>query len=307
MNIHSRASYMALPEWEELLGFSLFDLDQVVEHASPPNSYSLFRGRFDADDLVRHWEAEGYQARESDAGPYYTIRDDFEFELSSDTGHMTMASANYAAILAPDTIAFASSERLITEAVNLAAGTGTSFADEINVASMLEGVPDDLNSASIVPGTLFLAMGDPMPLLTEDPAEADVDAIATRIAVDVAAAAELPPITIALLGSTAGGQASTIATDAATPVVPVPAARAVAVVVTTNDAAAWTAAEVIDRRLAGSSGEITWTELFPNWVISVVDEEPVVVIELELAPDQPAWILLQMLNSRELSLLAWSP
>ena len=307
MSIHSRASFMTLPEWEETFGFSLFDLDQVVEYAAPPDSFSLFRGRFDTDDLVRHWAAEGYQIRETDAGPYYTIRGDFEIEMGSDTGRLVMASANYVATLAPDTIAFAATERLITEAVNLAAGTGTSFADEINVASLLEGIPDDLISGTIIPGSLLLATGDPAELLTEDPGEIDVDAIATRLADDAAAAAAMPPLTVALLGSTAGNPLPSPATGAATPVAAIPAARAVAVLVTTNDAVARTVAEVVDARLQGSGGESAWTDFFPAWEISVVKDEPVVTVELELAPERPASILIQMLYRRELGFLAWAP
>ncbi len=307
MSIHSRASFMTLPEWEETFGFSLFDLDQVVEYAAPPDSYSLFRGRFDTDDLVRHWEAEGYQSRETDAGPYYTIRGDLEIEMGSDTGRLVMASANYVATLAPDTIAFAATEHLITEAVNLAAGTGTSFADEINVASLLEGIPDALSSAVIIPGSLLLAMGDPAELVIDDPGEIDVDAIATRLAADAAAAAMMPPLTLALLGSTAGGHSRSPATGAATPVAGIPDARAVAVLVTTNHAAARTVAEVVDTRLQGSGGESAWTDFFPAWVISVVEDEPVVTVELELAPERSPSILMQMLYRRELGFLTWAP
>ncbi|MGH2604431.1 MAG: hypothetical protein ACRDJ9_34210, partial [Dehalococcoidia bacterium] len=257
MTVHSRAMFFLQPEWNEFFGFDLFDLDQVVEYSAPPTSLSLFRGRFDADDLVQRWQAVGYQTRVTEAGTFYAIRGDFEIDVASEGSQMAMASANYLALIAPDTIAFASTEQLITEAVNLAEGNGTSFAGEINVASLLEGVPDTLVSGLIVSGTQLLALGDPAEFLTEDPAELDPEAIATRMAEEAAAAAELPPLGLVLLGSTGGGPLGADDSGAATPVAGMPEARAVAVVVTANDAAAWTVAEVVDRRLAGSSGGIT--------------------------------------------------
>ena len=305
--MHSRASYMASPEWFEVFGFDLFSLDQVIEYSAPPTSVSLLRGRFDPDELIGRWEAAGYVAQESAAETYYAVAGDYEIRFASAGGRMALASANYLAILDSETIAFAPAEDLITATMNLAAGTGgASLADDINVASLLDGVPDDLVSGAILSGTVLIALADPANLLTGTPDPSDLDGLATRIAAPVAAAEGMPPITAVLLGTSAGGpvgalRTSTLAIDA------IPAAKAIAVLVTVNDGAAWTVAEVIDARLGDDTGPIAWAEMFAVWSVQVVEDEPVARVELALAPDRPPGVLLQLLFNRELGFLAWSP
>jgi hypothetical protein len=305
--MHSRASFMARSEWFDVFGFDLFSIDQVIEYSAPPTSVSVLRGRFDPDELIGHWEAAGYVAHESAAGTYYAVAGDYEIRFASSGGRMALASANYFALLDSETIAFAPAEDLITATMHLAAGTGgNSLADDINIASLLEGVPDDLVSGTILSGTVLVALADPAILLTGTPDPSDLDGMATRIAAPVAAAEGMPPITAVLLGTSAGGPvgplaASTLAPDA------IPAAKAIAVVVTVNDSAAWTVAVVIDSRLRDDSGSIAWSEMFAAWSVHVVEDEPVARVELELAPDRPPGILLQMLFNRELGFLAWSP
>lgn len=306
---HSAAGFLTSPDWHDVFGFDLFSLDQVIEYSAPPTSISVLRGRFDPDDLIRHWEAAGYVARESAAGTYYSVAGDHEIVFDSVGGRMALASANYLAILDPETIAFAPAENLIMATMDLAAGTGDgrSLADEINLASLLEGVPNDLVSGTIVSGTALLALADPAAIFltgTPDPASLDVDQMATRIAAPVAAG--MPPITAALLGSSAGGPVGSLATSSLAPA-DIPDAEAIAVVVTVNDGAAWTVAEVIDARLRDESGPIAWSEFFTSWSVHVVEEEPVARVELALAPDRPPGILVQMLFNRELGFLAWSP
>ena len=252
---------MLRPEWEEFFGFNLFDIDQTVEFSAPPTSVTVMRGRFEADALTQQWEAEGYQEQSWPTGAYYKIDDDFAGEFESERSRLAMASANYMAVLAPDLIAFAPSEQLITMVLDLAAGTGQSLADELNIASLVQGVPDDLASGIIVSGTSLLATGDPAIFLTGTPDALNLEDLATRTAESVAEAAAMPPLTVALLGSTAGGPVDELATSTLSPE-DIPAAKAVAVVVTVNDAAAWTVAEVIDARLQRDDGPLVWSDFF---------------------------------------------
>ena len=131
-------------------------------------------------------------------------------------------------------------------------------------------------------------------------------AVATEVAARLTAAAELPPLTVALLGATAGGPVEDLATSSLPPT-EIPAAQAVAVVATTNNSAAWTVAEVVDRRLGQDDGVLPWSDFFTGWSIHVIEEEPVTRIELELAPDTSPGILTNMLYRRELGFLAWTP
>lgn len=306
---HSRTSFMTSPAWFDVFGFDLFNLDQVIEYSAPPTSVSVLRGRFDPDGLISHWEAAGYVARESAAGTYYAVAGDYEIDFDSAAVSMVLASANYLAILDPETIIFAPAENLIIATMELAAGSGTgkSLADEINLVSMLEGVPDDLVSGTILSGTALIAVADPAAVfLTGTPDPSDLDGMATRIAAPVAAAAGMPPLTAVLLGSSAGGPVGSLETSSLAPA-DMPTAKAIAVVVTVNDGAARTVGKVIDTRLRDDGGPLAWSEFFAAWSVQVVEEEPVVRVELELAPDRPPGILLQMLFNRELGFLAWSP
>jgi hypothetical protein len=298
--IHSNASQMATPEWEEGLGFNLFDVDQVVEFSAPPANFTLLRGRF-ADDLVSRWEAQGYEARDTENGTHYTVRENFEIDFESELGRLAMASANHLAILGPDTIALSSVEELIVAAVDLAAGAGRSYASELNAASLLTGVPENLAAGTIVQGSALLDAGMPVEVFLT-PEAPDVDAMATEMATRAEAAAAMPPIGLALLGQTAGA----FAQDGATPVTEVPPARAVAVVVTTNSQAATTVAEVIEARLDGTT-PVNWADFFAARTITVVEDEPVVTVELELAANTSPNILTDMLYRRELGFLAWGP
>lgn len=305
--IHSRASSMFRPAWEEFFGFGLFDIDQVIEFGAPPTNVTVMRGRFDPAALAQQWEASGYQERESATGTYYTIGDDFAVNVESAGSRLALASANYMAVLAPDLIAFAPSELLITTVLDLAAGTGQSLADDLNIGSLLEGVPDDLVSGTIISGSGLVAVGDPGEVFLVGTHDAsNLDDMATRMAEENAAATAMPPITVALLGSTAGGPVGELATSTLSPD-NIPAARAVAVVGTVNDSAAWTVAEVIDTRLGQDDGTLPWADFFTSWSVHVVEEEPVARVELDLAPDTQPGILLLMLQRRELGFLAWSP
>lgn len=304
---HSRAGSMSSPDWYDVFGFDLFSIDQVIELSTPPTSISVLRGRLDPDDLIDHWEAAGYVARESAAGTYYSVAGDYEIVFDSVGGRMALASANYLTILDSETIAFASAEDLIIATMNLAAGNGgTSLADEINLASLLEGVPDGLVSGSIISGTALIAVPDPAVFLTGTPDPSDLDGLATRIAEPVTAAQGMPPMTAVLLGATAGGPVGTLATSSLAPA-DIPAAKAIAVVVTVNDGAARTVAQVIDSRLRDARGPIAWSELFSAWSVHVVENEPVTRVELELAPERSPNILLQMVFNREPGFLSWSP
>jgi hypothetical protein len=306
LQIHSRASHMVRPEWEEFFGFNLFDIDQIVEFSAPPTSVTVMRGRFEADALTQQWAEAGYQEQAWATGTYYKVDDDFAVNFDSEGSRMAMASANYMAVLAPDLIAFAPSEQLITMVLDLAVGTGQSLADELNIASLVQGVPDDLASGTIVSGTSLLAMGDPAIFLTGTPEALNLEDQATRTAESVAEAAAMPPLTVALLGSTAGGPVAELVSSTRS-ADEIPAANAVAVVVTVNDGAAWTVAEVIDARLQRDDGPLVWSDFFTSWSVHVVEEEPVVRVELEPTPDRRPDILIQMLQRRELGFLAWSP
>ncbi len=303
--VHSRGAQMNTDEWRDAFGFGLADIDQAIEYSAPPTALSVLRGRFDPEALITQWVETGYEAREAGQAIYYTIGDDFAVDLQSPVSRLALSSANYLAILGPDTIALAPSETLIVAALDASAGTLRSLADEINVASLVAGAPDDLAGGTIVSGTALLAVGDPAALITGSSDLPDPDDVATQIASDLAAASAMPALTTVLLGQTAGGPIDDL--DSSLAQDEIPAAQAVAVVATASSAAAETAAEVIDARLQEPTGTLNWSEFFTGWTIQVVEGEPAVRVELDMATGRNPGVLTQMLFQRELSFLSWAP
>lgn len=306
MLVHSQGAKMNTDEWRDVFGFGLTDIEQAVEFSAPPTGVTVLRGQFDPEALITRWVETGYEAREVDQAVFYSIGDDFAVDLQSPVSRLALASANYIAVLDGETIAFAPSEALIVATLEASAGTGNSMADEITIAPLIAGAPDDLVSGVIVSGTSLIAVGDPAAMIGESSDLPDPDEIATQIAEDMAAASAMPALTSALLGSTAGGpieglDSSTLASDE------IPTARAVAVAATVSNAAAETAAEVIDARLQESTGALDWSEFFTGWTIEVVEGEPAVRVEFDLVPGRNPGVLHQMLFQRELSFLSWLP
>lgn len=303
---HSLAPRMASPDWYDTFGFGLTDVYQAAEYSAPPSAVSVLRGRFDPEALITRWVETGYEARQAGQAIFYSIGDDFEINIQSPVGRMALANANYLAVLDGETIAFASTEALIVAALEASAGTGRSLADEINIASLLAGAPDDLAGATIIPGSVLMATGNPGILIGQTGELPDPDDLATQIADEMAAAAAMPALTYVLLGSTAGGPIADLDHSFLAPD-DVPVARAVAVAATTSIAAAETAAGVIDARLRASTGALDWSEFFSGWDIETVAGEPAVRVEFEMAPGRNPGVLSQMLFQRQLSFLEWLP
>lgn len=303
--VHSRASQMNSDDWRDLFGFSLTDVEQAIEFSAPPTAVSVLRGQFDPEALITRWVETGYEARQAGQAIYYSIGDDFAVDLQFPVSRLALASANYLAVLGSDTIALAPSEALIVATLEASARTGRSLADEINLASLVAGVPDDLAGGTIVSGSALMTLGDPGALITGSSESPDPDNLATKIAGDLTDAAAMPALTTVLVGMTAGGPIDGISSSLAAD--EIPAARAVAVAAVASNAAAETAAEVIGARLRQPTGNVVWIEFFSGWSIDVIDGEPVVRVVLDMVPGRNPGVLSQMLFGRDLSFLFWTP
>lgn len=300
----STGQYWARPEWREAFGFDLSQIERAVEYTAPPLSITAVRGTFDLDEVRSAWTQSGYQPLDTEAGEIFAIREDFEVDLADPNSRMAMAHLNVVAIAEDGTLLFGSSRNAVQMALAAANGQGPSFAERPDIAPLVRIAPPDLVSALLVDGDLLQATPDPAGTLLEDESPAD---FATRTAAAAEEAQRMPPIGAALLGHTAGLFPESDDADS-------PAARVVALLITPGHDAALRAAGVVEDRLAtqtmpaargGDLADRGWDEVFAEWSVSAVPAEPVVHIDLDLAPGVSPFILQNLVFARTPGFLAW--
>lgn len=303
----TRGLPMAMPAaqflnvWRDDYGFDLFQADQTLQISLPPFDLSLYRGRFDNQEVLRALDNIGYQPVASNEA-ILSIRGDYEQDVQAPTAYK-LAAMNYATILHDGTLAFASALGILEDVLEVQAGERPSLAERSDIALLLASAPDDLVSAMIVDGQM-LTGGIPDQILNLDPsATPDLAAAATEIA----ERSTLPPIAIVLLGTTAGGPLS-MDEATTTPGAEAPDARAVVIVAMLSPEDAQVAAPIIAERLVTQASVVTdepFAEIFPEWTVEPVPGSPVVVIELVLREGIGRDILMRLLFTRDLGFLAW--
>lgn len=292
-----------LLKWRDLFGFDLLQADQTLQISSPPFELSLYRGRFDLTEVRRALDELDYSAIDAGNGTILTVRDDYELDLSS-PAPFVLATMNFAAILPDGTLAFAPAREIIEAVLVLEANESGSLAGREDLASLLPHLPADLVSAVIVPGgQLDFAMANPADMLDPN-STPDINAIASQLE----EADEMPPVELAILGATAGGPLMRPGSATPEPLPPgTPDARVFVALLTISPRAAEQSVPIIEERLATESTASTnqpFTELFPEYTVEAVSDEPVVLIDLSLG-EAHRNILLRLLFSRDLTFIAW--
>jgi hypothetical protein len=159
-------------------------------------------------------------------------------------------------------------------------------------------------SALLVPGVMLA--GDLLPgfLLPDPGATPDLEALAT----EQAELSQMPRISLALLGETAGGPLSTSLRGTPEPLPDdTPTGRAFIALLMPGPAAAEDAVPVIEERLAtGStlSSRQPFAELFPDPTVTALPDEAIVLVDLPFGETQRG-ILLRLLYARDLGFIAW--
>jgi hypothetical protein len=293
-----------LRSWREDYGFDLLQVDQAVSVSLPPANLALYRGSFDPDSVVAALEEIGYRPVTVGGHELLSIRDDYEIDVDGPTTYR-MATMNFGVVLPDGTLAFSSAGAPLAAVLDVAAGTAPSMLEQAGVAMLVDQTPPDLVSAIVVHG-FALQQGIPPSMIdVMGTPGADLDAVATAAAGEMAAASEMPPVAMALLGATAGGPLG----DGATPVAgDAPDARTVAVLAMLDPASAEAAVPVVEGRLAGGASVSTdqpWTDYFAGWTVQAVPGTPLLRVELALAEGTAPNILTRMLFNRDLGFLAW--
>jgi hypothetical protein len=296
------------PMWREGLGFDLRDVDQMAEIGASDTSILLLTGRFDAASLTAAWEAGGYAPVETGGVTWHTLGEDnvlFDPDIPLSDWHL--GALSHLALLDDATIVGTAKRADMERVLALRSGEGRSFADGPGAA--LAATPDDLVVGWVVDGAALVAVGDPLAAMANNPnVPADVqERLATQAAEMAEETPRMPPIALALVGATAG----TLDADSAGSFPDAPRGHAIAVVVPVDAADAEMVAETATRRLTTQSAPAgddpvgrPYTDLFTDMV---VDTSPAGAVVVVLAPagDVASSVLIRLLQSRQLSFLAW--
>jgi hypothetical protein len=293
-------------EWRAVFGFDLLQVDQALTLGEPPNTVAIMRGRFDEDAISSALTTARYQPVNSPDAVIYSLDPEPRVDFDSEIGQLALARMNNVAILPDGTLICAPSLALVQSVISVAAGTVPSLASRQEIQTLLRAQSEPLASALLVTGGALMGTAfDPASFVQGTPAT--IDAVATRMA----EISEMPPILLALLGTTAGGPLVSRGDDSGdttTASSEIPAARFDINLLMADAASADTAVEVATERLETALSVATgkpYAEYFANWTGRAVTGTSVARLQIHFADGVSQGIWLQMLFQRDLLFIAW--
>ena len=299
----------ALP-WQEMFGWTPYEVEQSLWFGEPPGVVNLLRGRFDAAAVATALLTLGFRAVEiAGATAAYSIEHKDLSIADPDERFLVTSSLRTLAILPDGTYVWSQRPEGARAVATVAAGAA-SLGARSPVQRLLGAVAEPLASIILVPGLALSGPGDPTELLGAAATPDAVDDLATAIAAEEAARQAMPPIGLALFGVTYGGEFASLA---GTPeALPHPASirqsptrlRFFLQFGGVDDAER--AVPAIEERLETGRSvrtEQPWSEVFRSWSVAVVPEHAVVLVEIDPGAARNAWF--GLLFSRDLGFLAW--
>lgn len=282
------------PEWLAAFGWDAFQVDQTLEYGQPPDNAQVYIGRFDRNAINEALLAMDYETIEIDgAAEAWSRSPEGDVDFDSEAGRLALGGMNNVALMPDGAMITARTLDVATVMVETAAGGRESLADNDLVQTLLEAQTSPLDSAMLLPGTALAGMIDPIAVLDEideeGGGESALDRIADRIATQIADQAGMPPILLALIGTT--GE--------------IPVSRACYTLLMASEEDAATAVAVIEERLESGQSVATqqpWSDLFSGWTVEAVADAPVVTVELE--SERPnLWF--DLVFRRDTGFIAW--
>jgi hypothetical protein len=276
-------------DWRASFGFDITQVDQIVEVThlgeSPSFRLTLYRGRFDQAAVRSSLEGIGYRPFDAGGAPAWSVRGDYEWvDPGSGVGRFgyDFGMMNYATLLPDGILAFAPTAAAIEAVLAVAAKNAPALTDRSDVAVLLAHAPADLAWALMVDGAKL----------------ARAPELASFFATPPPPPGQLPPVSLALLGLTAGGPLSAFGEATPEPLPPgVPAVDLVLALLMGSPADAAAAAPVVEERLATHASRThdrPFAELFPVRSVRAVPHEPVLLIELSLGVGVPPRTLVNL-------------
>lgn len=278
----------------DLLGYDATDLDQTLEVGAPPEVVTVLRGRFDHDAVAASWKANGYQMVDADGTQVASLHAEPEMDLKNPVSRLVLSRMNNAAFLADDTLVYTAS----LAAMRTVLAGGASLANRVDIAALLAASDTELASA-------ILFSGSSVALAAQLPPALDPTVTADLLATTVAAAAEMPPVAIGLIGITPGGP---LPVREGTPEPAGPEAQVVIRLLLVQPGSAEQAARAIQARLAGYRSVATNQPLldrFAAWEVRPLAAANAVEVALTPGDRGPLGIWMNLFLQRDLLFLAW--
>jgi hypothetical protein len=293
------------PQWRALFGFDVFQVDQSLVAGEPPNQITYLRGRFDPNEVTTALTKSQYKAVDIEGVQAYSLFPDPTIDLDNPVSQLALARMNNAVILADGTLVFTSTLDAIREVVAVSKGEALSLASRVDVPALAQAMPRPLASAILIPGSnLSLSSMSLNPTYT--PAQLQ-DFIR-----QVQQSGEMPPVSMALLGVSAGGPLLNFGAGGTPEASPVAEAGESAVfdigLLTFSPGQARTAEQTIATRMAALSSLVTlrpYAEMFTSVQPAGPADLPIAVVELTFSAESSPRIWTQLLPQRDLLFLGW--
>jgi hypothetical protein len=294
------------PDWHDVFGFDLLQIDQSLVTGVPPEQITFLRGRFDQNEVTTALTNTGYQLVDVDGVPAYSLFADATIDLQNPASLLALNSMNNAVFLPDGTLVFAATLELIREVVAVSQGNATSLADRLDVSALVQAMPRPLSTAVLVPGAV-LSLGDMMVAqMIEDPNRLD------ELMAEIDQLGEMPPITMALVGVTPGGPLEPASSDGTPEATPIPETTDPALLeiglLTLTPGDARTAEEVVVARIAALDSLITqqpYADMFTTVTPVGPAGVPVAVIELGLRDEVLPSVWSRLLFTRDMLFVGW--
>jgi hypothetical protein len=287
------------PEFRDLFGFDLLQIDQSLEVGMAPSTIIFLRGEFDPAELRTAWTAAGYNRLDVDGTEVYSLFEEPEFDFANPVSQIALARFNNALILEEDTIVFAPSLDLMRSVLAVVAGNAPSLAQNEDVAALLGTIASSLAGAMVVTGEVLQqeAMVPP---------SASAEA-AAQIEAELSVTGELPPVRLALFGVTPGGPLPTDEQDATPVGLENPASYSIRLLVG-RDADAENALAIIEQRLDKLLSLVSrqpYRDLLTLREASVSEDGSVILLDLDFGEERLPSLWIDLLFQRDLLFLAW--
>lgn len=302
----------ATSAWRDAFGWTVYDIDQLIEYVDPGGRVLVLRGRFDQDAIRRAMERSSYRSSAANAATIYSLFPDADgFDSANPASLLMVGALNNVALWDDGTLLGTGSLATLGRALAVADGGEPTLAERGDVATLLASIDEPLANAVLVDGRAYsydefvasLGLGDGTPvvpdILATVIAEAEASGEAERI--------RLPPLSLVLTGMTAGG--------------PVPEPRAIATMPVTTAARearvhfyllfdsvreAEVVVPVLERRLDLSFSIILrqpWSAVFERRSVRTVPDQPIVLLDIGGGAVRDDWR--SMVFQDDLAFLSW--
>jgi hypothetical protein len=288
------------PAWESAYGFSLFDVDQVLEVGQAPDYVLIMRGAFDPDVLQAAWVASGYQPVEVQGVTAWSLTPGDTIDLSPPASRPAMGSLNNIVLLEDGTLIAAARTSRLGDTLRVVQGGAGSLAENDALAALLTpgtGI-DQVATAVLAKGTALQATAPAAAEPEATPASATPTAAREEVA-------DMPEVKAVLTGLSLPASPGL-----ATPTASEPPPLTIMLSFDDLDAAiagrnwivsryASLVSPVTGQPYADRSGELTLR------VVEAEDDPAAIVIEGSLERGLADW--LTIVADRDLGFAGWSP